>query len=220
MTTCLRWPILIQPKQIPMQLLLYKTTTCLAWPATTFICLTNKKNFFKTTTIEIQPAKKWWTNIRRKCIKNKRLYPANTKRLYQRRSSVEFRRRNDVVTQSQWKCWYDVETRRYSIVSSWRRDNVVSTSEQPQTTSIKGSLNVVMRRGNDVVFWRCIHISTATTLRRKVNVGIRRHLWLLKRRDLTLSRRHLRLARPLFNIFKPIKVHMFCIRKRVKNTYG
>ena len=150
MTTCLRWPILIQPKQIPMQLLLYKTTTCLAWPATTFICLTNKKNFFKTTTIEIQPAKKWWTNIRRKCIKNKRLYPANTKRLYQRRSSVEFRRRNDVVTQSQWKCWYDVETRRYSIVSSWRRDNVVSTSEQPQTTSIKGCLNVVMRRGNVV----------------------------------------------------------------------
>ena len=30
--------------------------------------------------------------------------PADTKTSYQRRSNVEFRRRNDVVIQSQWKC--------------------------------------------------------------------------------------------------------------------
>ena len=126
--------------------------------------------------------------------------PAHTKTSYQRRSNVEFRRRNDVAIQSQWKCWYDVETRRCSNVSLRRRQNVVLTSEQLQTTSIKGCLNVVMRRWNDVVFRRCINISIATTLRRQV---IRRHLWLFKRRDLTLSRRHLRLARSLFNIFKP-----------------
>ena len=59
-----------------------------------------------------------------------------------------------------------------------------------------------MRRWN-VVFRRCINISIATKLRRQVNVGIRRHLWLFKRRDVTLSRRQLRSARPLFNIFKP-----------------
>ena len=59
-----------------------------------------------------------------------------------------------------------------------------------------------MRRWN-VVFRRCINISIATTLRRQVNVGIRRHLWLFKRRDVTLSRGQLRSARPLFNIFKP-----------------
>ena len=127
---------------------------------------------------------------------------ADTKTSYQRRCSVEFWRRNDVAIQSQWKCWYDIETRRCSNVSSRRRDNVVSTWEQQQTTSIKGCLNVVMRRWN-VVFRRCINISIATTLRRQVNVGIRRHLWLFKRRDVTLSRRQLRSARPLFNIFKP-----------------
>ena len=157
--------------------------------------------------------------IREKCYKTSWCNPEDTKTSYQRRSNVEFRCRNDVVIQLQWTCWYDVET-RCSNVSSWRRNNVVSTSQQPQTTMIKGCLNVLMRRGNDVVFWCCTNISTATTLRRQVNVGIRRHLWLLKRRDLTLSRRHLRLAPPLFNIFKPNKVHMFCIRKRVKSTYG
>ena len=59
-----------------------------------------------------------------------------------------------------------------------------------------------MRRWN-VVFRRCINISIATTLRRQVNVDIRRDLWLFKRRDVTLSRRQLRSARPLFNSFKP-----------------
>ena len=77
-------------------------------------------------------------------------HPADTKTSYQRRSNVEFRRRNEVAFVETWCC---------SNVSSWRRDNVVSTSEQPQTTSIKGCLNVVMQRWNDVVFWRCINIS-------------------------------------------------------------
>ena len=35
-TTRLRRPMLSPPKQIPIQLLLYKTTTCLTRPATTF----------------------------------------------------------------------------------------------------------------------------------------------------------------------------------------
>ena len=32
--TRLRWPMVSPPKQIPAQSLLYKTTTCLTWPAT------------------------------------------------------------------------------------------------------------------------------------------------------------------------------------------
>ena len=39
MTSCLRQPILSLPKPVPMQLLLYKTTTCLTGPATTFFVL-------------------------------------------------------------------------------------------------------------------------------------------------------------------------------------
>ena len=48
-TTCLRWPMLSPPKQIPIQSLLCKTTTCLTRPATTF-SLPNKKSLSKTTT--------------------------------------------------------------------------------------------------------------------------------------------------------------------------
>ena len=42
-TTRLRRPMLSPPKQIPIQLLLYKTTTCLTRPATIFFCLPNDK---------------------------------------------------------------------------------------------------------------------------------------------------------------------------------
>ena len=96
-------------------------------------------------------------------------------------------------------------------------------SSRQRCINVRTTTNDVDKRlfkRRNATWERCINISAATTLRRQVNVGIRRHLWLLKRRDLTLSRRHLRLARPLFNIFKPNKVHMFCIRKRVKSTYG
>ena len=100
---------------------------------------------------------------------------------------------------------------------------LIATSRQ-RCINVRTTTNDVdkrlFKRRNATWERRCINISAATTLRRQVNVGIRRHLWLLKRRDLTLSRRHLRLARPLFNIFKPNKVHMFCVRKRVKSTYG
>ena len=40
-TTCLWQTMLSSHKQIPIQSLLYKTTTCLTQPATTFFCLSN-----------------------------------------------------------------------------------------------------------------------------------------------------------------------------------
>ena len=42
-TTHLRRPMLSPPKPFPVQSLLYKTTTCLTWPATTFLSLKWKK---------------------------------------------------------------------------------------------------------------------------------------------------------------------------------
>ena len=42
--TCLRRPMLNRSKQIAIQLLLYKMTTCLTWPATTFFSPQNEKN--------------------------------------------------------------------------------------------------------------------------------------------------------------------------------
>ena len=56
-------------KQIPMQSLLYKTTTCLTQPVTTFFVSQIKKNLSKTTTIKLYPAKKWETYVREQCIK-------------------------------------------------------------------------------------------------------------------------------------------------------
>ena len=47
MTTHLRQPMLSLPKQIPIQLLLYKMTTCLSQPATTFFVSQMKKNCLK-----------------------------------------------------------------------------------------------------------------------------------------------------------------------------
>ena len=49
-TTRLRRPMLSPPMRIPIQSLLYKTTTCLTRPATTFFCPPNEKNLSKTTT--------------------------------------------------------------------------------------------------------------------------------------------------------------------------
>ena len=43
MTTRLRQPVLSLPKQIPIQLLLYNTVTCLMQPATTFLVPLMKK---------------------------------------------------------------------------------------------------------------------------------------------------------------------------------
>ena len=47
------------PKPIPMQLLLYKTTTCLMQSATTFFVPQRKKTLSKTTTVKLHPAKIW-----------------------------------------------------------------------------------------------------------------------------------------------------------------
>ena len=47
------------PKQITMQSLLYKTTTCLTQPATTFFVSQMKKNLSITATTKIYPVKKW-----------------------------------------------------------------------------------------------------------------------------------------------------------------
>ena len=49
-TPHLRRPTLSPPKQIPIQLYLYKTTTCLTRPATTFLSPKWKKSLSKTTT--------------------------------------------------------------------------------------------------------------------------------------------------------------------------
>ena len=46
-TTRLRRPMLSPPKQIPLQLLLYKTTTCLTRPETTFFVFQMKKTCLK-----------------------------------------------------------------------------------------------------------------------------------------------------------------------------
>ena len=67
-TTRLRQPVLSQPKQIPVQLLLYKTTTCVTRPATTFFCLPNEKTL---TATKLYPAKKWKIIIWKQCIENK-----------------------------------------------------------------------------------------------------------------------------------------------------
>ena len=59
------------PKQIPIQSLLYKMTTCLTRSANTFFCLPNEKNLSETTTTKLYPAKKWEINVRQQWIKNK-----------------------------------------------------------------------------------------------------------------------------------------------------
>ena len=46
-TTHLRWPMLSPPKPIPIQLLLYKMTTCLMRPTTTFFVPQMKKTCLK-----------------------------------------------------------------------------------------------------------------------------------------------------------------------------
>ena len=69
MTTHLRQPVLGLPEQIPIQSLLFKTTTCLTRPATTFFVSQMEKNLSKTTTTKLYPASKWETNIRQHCIK-------------------------------------------------------------------------------------------------------------------------------------------------------
>ena len=56
----LRRPMLSQPKQIPI--LLYKTTTCLTRPMTTFFFSQMKKSLSKTTAKKLYPAKKCETN--------------------------------------------------------------------------------------------------------------------------------------------------------------
>ena len=58
-TTHLRQPILSLPKPIPVQSLLYKTTTCLMWPAATFFVPQMKKNLSKTANAKLYPAEKW-----------------------------------------------------------------------------------------------------------------------------------------------------------------
>ena len=68
MTTDLRQPMLSLPKQIPIQSLLQKMTTCLTQPATTFFLSQMKKNLSITTTTKLYLAKKWETNIRQQCI--------------------------------------------------------------------------------------------------------------------------------------------------------
>ena len=61
-------------KQIPIQLLLYKITTCLTQPVTNFLVsqMKKKKKLSKTITEKLYLTKKWETNLRQQHIKNKR----------------------------------------------------------------------------------------------------------------------------------------------------
>ena len=65
--------MLSPPKQIPLQSLLYKTTTCLTRLATTFFWLANEQKLSKTATTKLYPAKEWKKDIKKQDIKNKRL---------------------------------------------------------------------------------------------------------------------------------------------------
>ena len=67
--TPLRRPMLNLPRQILIQSLLCKMTTCLMQPASTLFVSQMKKNLPKTTTTKLKPAKKWETNIRQQCKK-------------------------------------------------------------------------------------------------------------------------------------------------------
>ena len=58
-TTRLRLPMLSPPIPILIQSLLYKTTTCLTRPATTFFVPQMKKTLPKTATAKLYPAEKW-----------------------------------------------------------------------------------------------------------------------------------------------------------------
>ena len=64
-TTRLGRPMLTPPKPIPMESLLYKTTTCLTQPATTLFVPEMKKP--KTTTAKLYPPKKW-EEMHNKCL--------------------------------------------------------------------------------------------------------------------------------------------------------
>ena len=60
-TTSIKRPMLSPPKPIPIQSLLYKTTTYLTLPATTFFVpqIKKKKNQSKTAIAQLYPAEKW-----------------------------------------------------------------------------------------------------------------------------------------------------------------
>ena len=73
-TTRIRRTMLSTPKQTAIQSLLYRATSCLTRPSTTIFVSQMKKNLSKTTTTKFYPGKKWETNIREQCIKNKRLW--------------------------------------------------------------------------------------------------------------------------------------------------
>ena len=60
-------------KQIPIQLLLDKTTTCQTRPAATFFVSQMKNKLSKPTIAKLYPMKKWKANVMQQCIKNRRL---------------------------------------------------------------------------------------------------------------------------------------------------
>ena len=71
MATCLRRPMLSPAKQIPVQSLLCRMTTCLSWPVTTFFVFQMKvllKQPLKTLS-----SKEMQNKHKKQCIKNKRL---------------------------------------------------------------------------------------------------------------------------------------------------
>ena len=69
-TTRLRQPMLSPLKQIPIQFLLCKTTTCLMPPGTIFFVSQMKKVCLKQPTLS---SRQMWNKHKEQCIKNKRL---------------------------------------------------------------------------------------------------------------------------------------------------
>ena len=70
MTSSVKLPVLSPPKQIHVQLLLYKTTACLMRTATTFFDFQMKKSLSKTTTTKLYAAKECEKQHMTLCIKN------------------------------------------------------------------------------------------------------------------------------------------------------
>ena len=73
MTNSIRRSMLSLLKQILIQSLLYKTITCLTQPASTFFVSQMKRTCLKQPLQNLNPTKKWKTNIRQQCIKSKLL---------------------------------------------------------------------------------------------------------------------------------------------------
>ena len=70
MNTHLRWPVLSLPKPIPTESLLFKMTTCLMHPTTTFLSPKLKKNCLKQPLQNFILQRNGKQDIKNKCLPN------------------------------------------------------------------------------------------------------------------------------------------------------